>query len=108
MARLKDGGANVGLRAALLEHAIEMRDAICGPPPVPIDGRPRAKASPELDEALWQAFGAPVDQLAGGGEYTFHRYSLPSGHPARHEGNLHDYLVLGADDVLRPYDSSSA
>jgi hypothetical protein len=92
MARLKDRSANVGLRAALLEHAIEIRDALCGPPTMPIDGRPPAEKSPELDGALWQAFGAPVDQLAAGKEVLIHSYELPDWHVARQEGNLWDTL----------------
>jgi hypothetical protein len=105
MARLKDGGANIGLRAALLEHAIEIRDAICAPPPTPIDGRPPAKSGPELDAALWQAFGAPVDQLAAGEEVLIHRYDLPDWHPERDAGLPGDYIVFGADDVLRPFEA---
>lgn len=102
MARLKDGGANVGLRAALLETATELRDAICAPPRTPIDGRPPATRTPELDAALWEAFSGDVDGLAAGEEVLIHRYDLPDWHPERDAGLPGDYLVFGADDVLRP------
>jgi hypothetical protein len=48
------------------------------------------------------SFGDAVERLKARGEYRFPRYELPDGHPAQREGKLHDYLVLGADDVLRP------
>jgi hypothetical protein len=42
-----------------------------------------------------------VAQLKAGGEYSSPRHELPGDHPSRRDGELHDYLVLGADDVLR-------
>ena len=41
-----------------------------------------------------------VKRLKTGGEYSFNRYEPPDGHPALHEGSLHDYLILGSDDSL--------
>ena len=48
-----------------------------------------------------ESFVDSVEHLKAGGEYRFPRYELPEGHSAQREGALHDYLVLGADDVLR-------
>ena len=48
---------------------------------------------------MW-GFVESVAQLKTIGEYSFHRYELPDDHPARRGGELHDYLSLGADDIL--------
>ena len=39
--------------------------------------------------------------LKAGGEYKLYRYELPDDHPARRDGELHDYVTLGTDDLLR-------
>jgi hypothetical protein len=84
MARLKHGGENVGLREYLIEYADDVLMPVMG--------------------AVCEVFADSVAQLKAGGEYTFHRYELPDDHPARREGELHDYVTLGTDDVLRSAD----
>jgi hypothetical protein len=48
-----------------------------------------------------EGFVESVAQLKAGGEYSFHRCELPDDHLARRDGELHDYLILGVDDILR-------
>jgi hypothetical protein len=80
MARLKHGGANLGLREYLIDYAETVLLPVMG---------------------TSEAFVESVAALKAGGEYSFHRYELPDDHPARRDGELHDYLTLGADDILR-------
>ena len=76
MARLIEGGENIGLRQFLVDTSTR-----CSAPPC--------------------ALRRQVRRPQGCGEFSFHHYELPDDHPARQNGELHDYVTLGADDVLR-------
>lgn len=55
-------------------------------------------------DVIWGELSGPVDALAAGEAYRFHRYQLPDNHPAsahRRAGDPSDLLELGSDDVLR-------
>ena len=61
----------------------------------------------QLDDETWRDYvwketSKAVDALASGQAYEIHRWQLPDDHPMRNLGHPSDYLVLGADDVLRP------
>jgi hypothetical protein len=98
---------NAGLREHLLAEAREFYDMVVHPvrrgsdgnPKLDADGEPIRSHHPEFVPAL-----APwVESIAAGDEVTLHRYSLPDSHSERDAGLPGDYLILGADDVLRPY-----
>lgn len=80
MAKLIDGGENIGLRDFLIDYAETVLLPVM---------------------ATNEGFVESVARLKAGGEYSFHRYELPDDHPARRDGELHDYLTLGADDILQ-------
>jgi hypothetical protein len=80
MARLTHGGENIGFRESLIEYA-------------------ETVLIPVMNSS--ETFMASVPQLKTGGEYQLRRYELPDAHPVGDAGELHHWLVLGADDVLR-------
>ena len=83
MARLPRGATSGELRAYLITEAEHF---------VTVYGR--------MDPALHAVYSAAVDALRAGEAVQLHRYELPDGHPDGSAGDMHDYLELGADDVL--------
>ena len=87
------GNADAGLREYLIAYRGELRtmfvDTMLG------DG-------PESGKYAWTELSKGVDPLLAGEAVLVHRYELPEGHPLAMAGHPSDYLVLGADDVLRP------
>ena len=86
-------GTESTLRADLLADAVEFRKLMTE---TLLDDGPKSA------QYAWAETSKAVDRLASGGEHRVHRWQLPNGHPMRDVGSIHDDLVLGADDVLRP------
>ena len=89
------GNADAGLREYLIAYRSELRMMFTDTPLVGPDGA-------EWGEYAWRECSKGVDPLLAGKAALVHRYELPDGHPLATAGHPSDYLVLGADDVLRP------
>jgi hypothetical protein len=63
-----------------------------------------AEARGLYDTCPCDELAKPVEALAAGREVIVHRDDLPDDHPLRWAGGNCDALVLGADDVVRPYE----
>jgi hypothetical protein len=91
VARLRNSGAEVGLREYLLEQAVDFRD-LYG---LVVDG-------------AWEQLSKPVDQLLGGEAYRLYRWQLSDDYPAVMNGPISDVLTLTADDLLVDGSSGSS
>jgi hypothetical protein len=95
MAQLARPGADSALRRHLIELRSELRMLFTD---TLLDGPDGA----QWGEYAWTECSKGVDPLVAGEAVLVHRYELPDGHPQLMAGHPSDYLVLGADDVLRP------
>jgi hypothetical protein len=93
MAQLSKPNADAALREFFLADAKEFRSLMT---------ETLLDDGPESAQYAWTETSKRVDQLASGAECRIHRWQLPDHHPMRAVGSIHDDLVLGADDVLRP------
>jgi hypothetical protein len=57
----------------------------------------------EWGDYAHRQFAGGIDALIDGDDVAIHRYELPDSHPqaAGKSGHPSDYLVLGADDIVR-------
>jgi hypothetical protein len=62
----------------------------------------------ENGETVWQHLSHRIDALLAGEEVVITRFELPDWHPESpcHGGDPGDSFALGADDILRPYEST--
>lgn len=89
--RSGDPASDPGLRAYLLEQAVELRALYTG---VALGG------GAAFGKYCWTELSKPVDRLQSGAAVMIRRYDLPLGHPQRAQGDPCGLLRLDERDVL--------